>query len=300
MVGVRASAARRAVVVAISLAVACVVAAPQGASAHTTSRDKPVVFLHGYNGTRCTGDWRELLLDMRAAGFTGHFYVVRYLSSDTACDLSGIPNASNASLFDYGSHGSVYGHAGSEHDHDTDIRHLAWHLANFLREHIPDDPAVDVVGHSMGGLMIRFALAKEGIGDWPRLNVEDTVTLGTPHNGVHFSKWIGSVQGQQMEPDSFFIRWLKDRAMNPQGVDGTDWTVLGSLGDLIVGENTATYMGVGNRVRFGLLPSPIGHGGYMHVGGRRDSSVWTGDGYATAYTYGPMPMTRAALQYAGW
>ena len=28
-------------------------------------------------------DWRDLMLDMRAAGFTGPFYVVKYLSSDT-------------------------------------------------------------------------------------------------------------------------------------------------------------------------------------------------------------------------
>ncbi len=300
MVGTGSSASRRSLIAALALAVACTAATLQAASAHTNSRDKPIVFLHGYNGGHCTNDWRELLMDMRAAGFSGHFYVVKYLSGDSNCDLSGIPDASNASLFEYGSHGSVYGHPGTEHDHDTDIRHLSWHLSNFLRDHIPDDPPIDVVGHSMGGLIIRFAIAKQGLGDWPNLDIEDVVTLGAPHNGVNFSKWIGTLQGEQMEPESFFIGWLRDRAMNPQGVEGTDWSVLGSKADLVVGQNTATYMSVGNRVRFGLLPLPIGHGDYMHVGGSRDSSVWTGDRYQTLYTYGPKPMTRAALQYDGW
>lgn len=269
-------------------------------SARTDSRDKITVFLHGYNGRNCTSDWRELLLDMRAAGFSGPFYVVRYLSSDSACDMSGIPNAYNVSLFEFGSHASVYGHAGTTHDNNTDIRHLSWHLSSWMRDFIPDDPPVDVVAHSMGGLIARVSLAKEGAGDWPALRVEDAVTLGTPHGGVRFSGFIGTVQGAQMEPGSFLMNWLATKAQNPQGVDGTEWSVLGSAGDVVVPQGTATQMGAAERVRFGLLPSPIGHGGYMHVGGYRSASVWNGSAYVSSYTYAPMPMTRAALQYGGW
>lgn len=285
---------------ALSLGLAMSALATESVAARTDTRDKVTIFLHGYNGTDCTADWRDLMLDMRAAGFVGPFYVIRFLSSDSNCDLSGIPNAYNASLFDHGSHSEVYGHAGTTHDNNTDIRHLAWHLSHWIRDAIPDDPPVDVISHSMGGLIVRFSIAKEGAGSWPPLTVEDVVTLGTPHGGVHFSALIGTVQGGQMEPGSFFMNWLANNAQNPQGVGGTEWSIFGSAGDLLVGQGTATQMGAAERVRFGLLPYPIGHGGYMHVGGYRTSSVWSGSRYVSSYTYAPMPMSRAALQYGGW
>ena len=272
---------------------------PGSAQARTNSKDKITVFLHGFNGGNCTQNWRDLMLDMRANGFTGPFYVVKYLSSDSECDLSGIANAKNVSLFGYGAHTGPYGHSGSTHDNDTDIRHLAWHLAHFLRAYIPDDPPVDVVAHSMGGLIVRYALAKQS-GDWPALNLEDVITLGSPHGGVNFASWSGTVQGDQMEPESFFIGWLADNAANPQSAGGTEWTVMGSAGDYIVTRGTATDMNAAERVRFGFLPWPVGHSEYMHAGGNRNSGLWMGTEYETWYTYGPVPMIRVALQYSGW
>ena len=272
---------------------------PSGAFARTNSKDKITVFLHGFNGRNCTQDWRELMLDMRANGFTGPFYVVKYMSSDSTCDLSGISNALNVSLFEYGAHSGPYGHTGSSHDNNTDIRHLAWHFAHWLRAYVPGDPPVDVVGHSMGGLIVRYALGKQS-GDWPALNIEDVVTLGSPHAGVNFASWNGTVQGDQMEPTSFFIGWLAQYAANPQGPGGTEWTVIGSSGDVIVPRVTATNMNAAERVRYGLLPWPIGHGEYMHEEGNRNASLWIGSQYQTYYTFGPIPMTRAALQYEGW
>jgi pimeloyl-ACP methyl ester carboxylesterase len=272
---------------------------PPGASARTNTKDKITVFLHGFNGQNCTQNWRELMLDMRANGFTGPFYVVKFHSNDSQCDLSGIPNAVNASLSEYGAHSGLYGHTGTTHDNDTDIRHLAWHFAHWLRSYIPDDPPVDVVGHSMGGLIVRYALAKQ-TGDWPAMNVEDVVTLGTPHAGVNFASWTDTVQGIQMEPDSYFMWWLAQNAGNPQSSGGTEWTIVGSSGDVIVPRGTATNMQAAERVRYGLLPWPIGHGEYMHEDGNRNAGQWVGTQYQTYYTYGPMLMTRAALQHVGW
>jgi pimeloyl-ACP methyl ester carboxylesterase len=272
---------------------------PASAVARTNTKDKIIVFLHGFSGTNCTQNWRELMLNMRASAFTGPFYVVKFLSADSQCDLSGIPNASNVSLFEYGAHSGLYGHTGTRHDNNTDIRHLAWHFAHWLRASIPGDPPVDVVGHSMGGLIVRYALGKQ-TGDWPALNIEDVVTLGTPHGGVNFASWTGTVQGNQMEPDSFFTGWLAEHAPNPQGSGATEWTIIGSAGDVVVPRGTATNMQAAERVRYAWLPWPIGHSEYMHADGNRNAGQWIGDDYTTYYTLGPISMTRAALHHAGW
>lgn len=283
----------------VALAAVLTMLLPSGALGRTDTKDKITVFLHGFNGRNCTADWRELMLDMRTAGFTGPFYVVRFLSADSECDLSGIPNAFNVGLFRWGAHSGPYGHEGTSHDNNTDIRHLAWHFAHWAHSFIPNDPPVDVVAHSMGGLIVRFALGKQS-GQWPVLNIEDVVTLGSPHGGVNFASWTGTFQGTQMEPDSSFIGWLAQYAPNPQGSDGTEWTVVGSAGDFVVPRVTATNMEAAERVRYGLLPWPIDHGGYMHEDANRNADLWIGDRYQPYYTLGPMAMIRAALKLAGW
>jgi pimeloyl-ACP methyl ester carboxylesterase len=283
----------------VALAAVLTMLLPSGALGRTDTKDKVTVFLHGFNGRNCTQDWRELMLDMRTAGFTGPFYVVRFLSADSECDLSGIPNAFNVGLFRWGTHSGPYGHEGTSHDNNTDIRHLAWHFAHWAHSFIPDDPPVDVVAHSMGGLIVRFALGKQS-GQWPVLNIEDVVTLGSPHGGVNFASWTGTLQGTQMEPDSSFIGWLAQYAPNPQGSGGTEWTVVGSAGDFIVPRVSATNMQAAERVRYGLLPWPIDHGGYMHEDANRNADLWIGDQYQPYYTLGPMPMIRAALKLGGW
>ena len=75
---------------------------------------------------------------------------------------------------------------------------------------------------------------------------------------------------------------------------------MGSAGRRVVPRGTATDMQAAERVRYGLLPWPIDHGGYMHEDQNRDASVWIGDRYQTDYTLGPMSMIRAALKNADW
>ncbi len=100
-----------------------------------------------------------------------------------------------------GSHTYWFGHSGTTHSNNTSIRHLAWHLANYIATNFTArDLVVDVVAHSMGGLMIRYALAKQGVDSFPRLKVEDVVTLGSPHNGASFAALMGTTQGAEMEP----------------------------------------------------------------------------------------------------
>ena len=60
--------------------------------------------------------------------------------------------------------------------------------------------------------MIRYALAKQGFDEFPKILVEDVVALGSPHNGASFAKLTGTTQGAEMEPSSTLIAWLKATA----------------------------------------------------------------------------------------
>ena len=113
---------------------------------------------------------------------------------------------------------------------------------------------IDVVAHSMGGLITRKVLAED-----PELaaHVRRIVTLGSPHHGTGLLSWIrfGPVY-QMMSLDSKFIRELPDfRASAP---DATVTTVATEQ-DLVVyplstcflpGSRTVTLNGLGHM---GLL-----------------------------------------------
>lgn len=78
-----------------------------------------------------------------------------------------------------------------------------------LREERPGEP-IDVVAHSMGGLIVRLVLAWE-----PELaaSVRKIVTLGTPHHGTALLRWfrVGPVY-RMMGRGSEFLRELPDFA----------------------------------------------------------------------------------------
>jgi len=268
----------------------------------TDDKAKPVIFIHGFSGANCEGDWGFLLDHLRASGWTGEFRVLKFLSGDTNC------NARAGMTMDcmgcFGSHSAWFGHSGTTHNNNTSIRHLSWHLANYVATNFTAKGiAVDVVGHSLGGLLIRYALAKQGVDSFPRLLVEDVTTLGSPHNGAIFATLTGSTQGAEMEPWSTLITWLKTNAKNPQGTGGTDWTIIGSHGDLIVQEDTATAMSVPHRWRYTTSPTWIGHSDYMRsskVGSTRRAQYpcVSSPGWCETSTYYPTQMIRAATLYA--
>ena len=105
------------------------------------------------------------------------------------------------------------------HSNNTSIRHLAWHLANYISANwTAKGIAVDVVAHSMGGLLIRYAMAKQGVDGFPRLRVEDVITLGSLHGGAHFAALTGTTQGAEMEPSSSLIAWLSTWGQNLQAL----------------------------------------------------------------------------------
>lgn len=125
-----------------------------------------------------------------------------------------------------------------------DIREIAAQLVAHVDDVLERTGAtkVNLVGHSMGGLVIRHAVDVLGLHD----RVDRAVTIATPHGGSAFAYLAGVVPGQrpvthaaaQMRPGSRFLRTL-DRAARENTASRVRWTALYSTGDFIVAGRAA-------------------------------------------------------------
>lgn len=145
------------------------------------------------------------------------------------------PAASDATACNGLSSASSYG---TDNDHLAHLGCLfAWYIYDtFTRNGIP----VEVVAHSMGGLITREAVGGSGghLAGFPSapLLVTRAVTVATPHGGVDFLLSAGSTIGLQhtdeigdMTPGSDFMNTLGTPTFEkPQGSGGTFWGLIGS------------------------------------------------------------------------
>ncbi len=210
-----------AVMTATLLALALVFATVSPADARTDTKSKPVILVHGYNftgGTNCSSNWSTVIASLKAQGFTGPFIRVSFYGADTNCDVN---------LHSYGSFA----------DRDS-WKAIAKALSNYVyTTYTSKGIAVDLVGHSMGGLITRGAVYGAGKGESgfsKPIDVEDSVTLATPHDGAAWYSYL-CLWGQcsTLKPGSSDLNWLNQNG-NPQGAKGTDWTVTGSSADDVV------------------------------------------------------------------
>jgi pimeloyl-ACP methyl ester carboxylesterase len=70
-------------------------------------------------------------------------------------------------------------------------------LREYLRRHVRGG-RIDLVGHSLGGLVARVYLQELG----GARRVDRCITLGTPHRGTYNSYWLTSRVGRELRPDS--------------------------------------------------------------------------------------------------
>lgn len=98
---------------------------------------------------------------------------------------------------------------GSNRDH-------ARELAAFLEavRKTKGSPVVDVVAHSMGGLALRWLMARKG-GE----GIRRVVFLGTPHEGTVTAFLAWGEGGREMEPGSPFLDSLRAYPPVPRGVE---------------------------------------------------------------------------------
>lgn len=278
--------ASRKLTVALAMVVVVLLAQATPAAARSDDRAKPVVYVHGYNafgdGTSC-GMWNAMDSTLKSWGHTGGKATVRYYFGDTGC--------TNA-LESYGSNKHYYP-GSTKFDRYVRLEHLGYRLAWMLyTEYSSKGIAVDVVSHSMGGLITRYALAQtqRRHPDFPPyLHVEDSVTLGTPHAGTGWANWCWTTQCSQMRPGSSFIKWLSSYAPNPQGSGGTDWTAVGSYDDEIVSETSAVSMGAAHKVQY-LGSSDVYHSDfYQDTTDSRTAAVRYSDNGGSWYSWYSAP-----------
>jgi triacylglycerol esterase/lipase EstA (alpha/beta hydrolase family) len=272
------------------------------ADARTDDREKPVIFVHGFSdqsAVDCRDNFRRMKRKFRRWGHSGPLVTVAYYGGDRSCDHW---------LNHHGSHSKHYasGHQGKGHTRSTSIRHLGYHLAWFVWNHYTrHGRAVDVVAHSMGGLIVRYALTQTEGGHAkfpPRLAIEDVVTMGTPHGGI---RWYGGacpyVQCDEMSMGSDFLNWLEDNGYEPDGFGGTDWSTFGSDDDNYVAADRAVgssqdrdqhdYIASCHKVWY-VTSNDIEHSDFLHDASKRRS--------ADAYVYDCTRGTWVATSAAHW
>jgi len=261
----------------------------------TVTRAAPVYFIHGsdlgpFSGdpnNDCTGTWGDTSTGMigrfYAWGHSGPFIKTKYYFADTNCtrDLGNYGNHSTH----YATSDGVSGHrSDGGHSRDTSIRHLAYHLAWDIADRNRYSN-VNVVAHSMGGLILRYALMKtaQGHPDFPAsMMVKDAITLGTPHEGSGAADLCTSIQCREMRNGSPLLQEMAASGQNPQGLYGTDWTLVGSENDGVVSQGSATGMQSQHKVIYG---GGRGHSDYYKdTSSSLDASVkwdegWDGHGY---------------------
>ncbi|MDB4986871.1 MAG: hypothetical protein JWN04_2049 [Myxococcaceae bacterium] len=146
-------------------------------------------------------------------------------------------------------------------------------IGNAFAQYLVDNyrgQTVDIVGHSMGGVITRWAIANSGllVDAYGReiVDIEDVVTGGSPHGGARDGSWVTKNGLRQWNArdmcnaQAFFsarithtkqcTQMLRDDAapkfidrLNPPGAIppwSADWTLLGSTADELVTPASAT------------------------------------------------------------
>ncbi|HEY7266418.1 MAG TPA: hypothetical protein VH501_01875 [Solirubrobacterales bacterium] len=246
---------RRAVAALIGASLSLALLAPAASAA-----DAQILFVHGYGpaarGKDCNGStWRNALRYYQRAGGRerSSMTTIGYYAGDSAADcdvIVGDGAATNA----------------------RPIQDIARDLANYIyRTYTSQGRPVDIIAHSMGGLVTRVALlgSAQGWEGFPsKLNVTNVVTLSTPHQGVAHPSANDDRQWNQMAPRSGFMRRLhrSDSGLGDAWASGTDWTLIGSKEDKTVSYNSGIDKGNFADQKFGYQRDPRDAGNVSHTG----------------------------------
>jgi len=159
----------------------------------------PVLFVHGYAGTEHI--WGPLRAALSEAGFD--------------CLIALHYNAFRADI-----------HQVADWLVDQAQRAMA----------VSGTSSVHLVGHSLGGLVVRDAVQQRGLAG----QALTAVTIATPHAGAALARLVPGPAARQMRPGSTFLAELAS-----SGVDRhTRWIAINGLHDRVVPEASSAFPGV--------------------------------------------------------
>jgi pimeloyl-ACP methyl ester carboxylesterase len=253
-------------------------------AAPASAADPQLLLVHGHGaadkGKDCNGGtWREALRYYQDAGGRARssMTTIGYYPGDKGvCDVMiGDGNASN----------------------ERPIQDIARDLAIYVDDaYTSRGIPVDVIAHSMGGLVTRVALlgSAQGWDGFPsrKLNVDNVVTLSTPYRGVANPSAADDRQWEQMAPGSGFLKRLhaNGSGLGEAWADGTDWTLAGSSEDATVGYASGIDKGAHADQKFGYQDDPRDSGDVDHTGirtlhgeNRYDLTYWHAAGVHPAH-----------------
>lgn len=264
--------------VAITGAVLLLCGGLPSAAADTADKDTDILLVHGY-GSNCAAMNKAKNYFEDERGHDGAVKTLGYYANEKKSDCTDTFKDDATT--------------------NTDIQYVARDLAKYVYKHYTkQDKPVNIVAHSMGGLVTRVALLGSGQ-HWDdpnfpdkRLNVPNAVTLSTPHQGVIDTDKHGTDQWQQMDPDSSFMTRLdrSDSKLNGDwncgGSGGctTDWTLVGSHEDGTVSYNSGIDEGNPAHKKFGYQNADdsgeVNHGNIRELhSGCYDLHYWHSGGH---------------------
>jgi pimeloyl-ACP methyl ester carboxylesterase len=261
-----------------------------------TQNTQSIVFVHGFytpggsvpkgssNGQDCALYWGPAMDMFSSLGWKGDYRTIKYYKGDTN-------NINGAAEGRYSSdlHHSLYSAAcaswspGFEGTNDESLDHLSCLFAQYLYYNFgQSNSKVALVGHSMGGIIIRNTLARVqtdgGQGIFPTNvgRVTDAITLNTPHTGVISGAESlacgGCQQVTDMADNGALMSYLSRSGRNPQASSiTTDWTVIGSDCDDVIAGAELGNTGVLNAVYMNAKHAVMYHSPcYDHMGTLKD------------------------------
>jgi hypothetical protein len=237
-----------------------------------------VLLLPGFdfdnNGGDCAGGWARTIKALAADGHVGQILTVSSSWMDVNCDVS-LAEARFAKDGDPyrqdppGTSPETY-----QFTYDTSIRHLAYKFAWLASSsHSQYGQPVSVIAESMGGVVVRLAVAEATLGDPDFPSVADmglsrVVTLGSPHRGAALATAGTALQAAQLQPASDVIQLLRSTAFD----GGAEWLALSStllpddpermqvwMGDGVVRVDSACW----NRATWCVRYDGLVHGYYV-------------------------------------
>ena len=228
------------------------IGAPSPAAAATIrynadNRQIPLLLIHGYNDS-CYGAWNVAGADAHGntlaqpnsdartylanSGFS-NIKEVGYYNSESSCDENLVADAGLTQCSSLGVSSTDLGTTNDRLEHVSCL--LAWYIySNYTQYGEP----VNVLAHSMGGLLTRYAIgatAAHAASFPPVLWVNNAETVATPHGGIYgayhdqaAAHGFSGVQFEEMNPNNTSYSFMSTIGgyNRPQGYAGTRWAII--------------------------------------------------------------------------